>query len=118
MNTTGYLHSHFVWLKLSYLSIVKTPFRALGGSRLGVFQWTPGNVKLLLPPRQSRGISYGFLGQTLQLNGTDSLAGSTSESRRPGGTETLRFVGRLRVRAALEQQLWSEGLRLLSNCVI
>ena len=27
-----YLHSHFVWLKLSYSSIVKTPFRVLGGS--------------------------------------------------------------------------------------
>jgi len=37
---------------------VKTPFRALGGSRLGVFRWTAGIVKLLLPPRQSRGISY------------------------------------------------------------
>ena len=57
MNTTWYLHSHFVWLKLSYLSIVKTPFRALGGSRLGVFRWTPANVKLLLPPRHSRGVS-------------------------------------------------------------
>jgi len=29
----------------------------LGGSRLGVFRWTPGSVKLLLSPRQSRGIS-------------------------------------------------------------
>src|SRR5512133_582824 len=62
MNTTWYLHSHFVWLKLSYSSIVKTPFRVLGGSRLGVFRWTAGNVKLLLPPRQSRGISYSCLG--------------------------------------------------------
>ena len=40
---------------------MKTPFRVLGGSRLGVFRWTPGNVKLLLPPRQSRGNSYTFL---------------------------------------------------------
>jgi len=40
---------------------VKTPFRVLGCSRLGVFRWTAGNVKRLLPPRQSRGISYSCL---------------------------------------------------------
>ncbi|MGH8590658.1 MAG: hypothetical protein ACREXX_15395, partial [Gammaproteobacteria bacterium] len=32
--------------------------RVLGGSRLGVSRWTPSNVKLLLPPRQSRGFSH------------------------------------------------------------
>jgi hypothetical protein len=25
-------------------------------------RWTPGNVKLLLPPRQSRGVSFVWLG--------------------------------------------------------
>ncbi len=33
---------------------------ALVGSHLELLGWTPGNVKLLLPPRQSRGISSPF----------------------------------------------------------
>ncbi|MFT3791048.1 MAG: membrane dipeptidase [Rudaea sp.] len=33
----------------------------LGGSRSECFRWTPVNVKLLLPPRQSRGNSYSCL---------------------------------------------------------
>jgi len=37
-HTTSYLHSHFGWLELSYSSIVKTRFRVLDGSRLGVFR--------------------------------------------------------------------------------
>src|SRR6059036_3603901 len=36
MNTTWYLHSHLLWLRLSYSSIRGTPFRVLGGSQLGV----------------------------------------------------------------------------------
>ena len=34
----------------------------LGGSRFGVSRWTVGNVKRLLPPRQSRGASLVRLG--------------------------------------------------------
>jgi hypothetical protein len=30
----------------------------LGGSRTECLRWTPGNVKLLLSPRQSRGITF------------------------------------------------------------
>lgn len=33
-NTTGYLHSHFVWLRLSISSIAKFTFVCFGGSRL------------------------------------------------------------------------------------
>jgi hypothetical protein len=36
MNTTWYLHSHLVWLRLSYSSIVDLPFLCFGGSRPGV----------------------------------------------------------------------------------
>src|SRR5712691_4893718 len=33
MKTTWYLHSHFVWLRLSSSSIDEVSFRVLGGSR-------------------------------------------------------------------------------------
>src|SRR5436190_16025638 len=42
MNTTWYLHSHLVWLKLSNSSIDGTPFRVLGGSRFRVSSMDPG----------------------------------------------------------------------------
>jgi hypothetical protein len=35
-HTTWYLHYHFIWLRLSYLSIDGTSLRVLGGSRFGV----------------------------------------------------------------------------------
>ena len=39
----------------------------LGGSRFGVSRWTVGNVKRLLPPRQSRGASLVRLGYLCSL---------------------------------------------------
>ena len=57
MNTTWYLHSHFVWLRLSISSIVKLLFVCLAAHVWEFPRWTPGSVKLLLPPRQSRGVS-------------------------------------------------------------
>src|SRR5207302_4934690 len=67
INTTWYLHSHFVWLRLSISSIVKLLFVCLAAHVWEFPRWTPGSVKLLLPPRQSRGVSlrtrrrcYGF----------------------------------------------------------
>jgi hypothetical protein len=36
MKTTWYLHSHLVWLRLPFSSIVNLPFVVLGGSRLRV----------------------------------------------------------------------------------
>src|SRR6516165_6654688 len=61
MNTTWYLHSHFVWLRLSILSIVEIPSRVLGGSRRESLRWTPVAVKPLLPPRQSLAEPEGLL---------------------------------------------------------
>src|SRR3981081_1959758 len=57
MKTTWYLHSHFVWLRLSSSSIDEVSFRVLGGSRSEASSVgsTSGTVQLLLPPRQSRG---------------------------------------------------------------
>src|SRR3990170_3222423 len=58
INTTWYLHSHTEWLRLSNVSIATLPFVCLaahGGSLSGGH--TPENVKLLPPPRQSRGAS-------------------------------------------------------------
>src|SRR6516225_5896899 len=40
---------------LVFVHRVKSSFRVLGGSRQEFPRWTPGSVKLLLPPRQSRG---------------------------------------------------------------
>src|ERR1700724_1224946 len=57
MNTTWYLYSHFVWLRLSISSIVKLPFVCLAAHVREFLRWTPVSVKLLLPPRQSRGVS-------------------------------------------------------------
>src|ERR1051326_2816689 len=37
MNTTWYLHSHLVWLRLSYSSIVELSSRVRGGSRVASF---------------------------------------------------------------------------------
>src|SRR5258708_36124521 len=63
--TTWHLHAHLRWLNLSCSSIGEISFRVLGGSRVEVSPgraWghTPGTVKLLLPPRQSRGNSLGY----------------------------------------------------------
>src|SRR5271170_2384017 len=60
-----YLQAHFEWLKLSYSSIQFLLVSVLGGSRHGVSGWTSVNVKLLLPPRQSRGNSRLDEGQTM-----------------------------------------------------
>src|SRR6266853_1696053 len=60
MNTTRYLHSHLLWLRLSYSSIVKLPFVRLVAHDRKLHRWTTAvNVKRLLPPRQSRGTSLG-----------------------------------------------------------
>ena len=57
---------HLVWPNLSSSSIDRTPLRVLGGSRFRSFADRPvstaGYVKLLLPPRQSRGNSHWGLG--------------------------------------------------------
>jgi hypothetical protein len=57
MNTTWYLHSHLVWLRLSSLSISDLLFVCLAAHDAEFPRWTPLNVELLLPPRQSRGVS-------------------------------------------------------------
>src|SRR5208283_4409174 len=57
IKTTWYLHSHFEWLKLSYSSIQILLDVCLAAHVLEFLGWTPVNVKLLLPPRQSRGNS-------------------------------------------------------------
>ncbi len=61
MNTTWYLHSQAVWLRLFYSSIVKTSFVCLAAHVSKFPRWTPSNVNPLLPPRQSRGISLDRL---------------------------------------------------------
>src|SRR6202521_3443596 len=54
------LHSHLLWLRLSYSSIVKLPFVCLLAHDRKLHRWTTAvKVKLLLPPRQSRGTSLG-----------------------------------------------------------
>lgn len=58
MNTTWYLQSHAVWLKLWYSSIGFLLFVYLAAHVPEFLRWTPLSVKLLLPPRQSRGASY------------------------------------------------------------
>src|SRR6516164_368217 len=57
MNTTWYLHSHLVWLRLSPSSIANSLSCALPAHVWESPRWTPVSVKLLLPPRQSRGVS-------------------------------------------------------------
>src|SRR5271165_1900037 len=57
INTTWYLHSHLVWLRLSISSIANSLSCALAAHAWESPRWTPGFVKLLLPPRQSRGVS-------------------------------------------------------------
>ena len=63
--------------KLSYSSIAEFPHRVLGGSRRKFRRWTSGNVRLLLPPRQSRGNSRyvldGFAGTTVGRGRRDTV---------------------------------------------
>src|SRR5215472_6967564 len=54
---TWYLHSHLVWLRLSASSIANSLSCALAAHVWESPRWTPVSVKLLLPPRQSRGVS-------------------------------------------------------------
>jgi hypothetical protein len=70
--TTCHLLHHLVWLNFSWLSIGGTPFRVawrLTSRRLigGAREPTPGYVKLLLPPRQSRGNSHFGLGAGISI---------------------------------------------------
>ena len=58
IDTLAAEHSHFEWLKLSVLVIPVSPLRVLRGSRQEFLGWTPGFVKLRVPPRQSRGNSH------------------------------------------------------------
>jgi hypothetical protein len=47
-----------LWLRLSYSSIVKLPFVCVVAHDQKFRRWaTAVNVKLMLPPRQSRGVS-------------------------------------------------------------
>src|ERR1700676_1719854 len=64
MNTTWYLHSHFVWLRLSNSSILDLLFVCLAAHAWEFPRWTAVSVKLLLPPRQSRGVSRCRLART------------------------------------------------------
>src|SRR5829696_3774783 len=57
INTTWYLHSHLLWLRLSNSSILDLLFVCLAAHDSEFPRWTPVFVKLLLPPRQSRGVS-------------------------------------------------------------
>jgi hypothetical protein len=57
-------------VQTSWLVHREISFRVLGGSGRTLHGWTTTavNVKLLLPPRQSRGTSYGRLGQGSRPN--------------------------------------------------
>jgi hypothetical protein len=57
MDTTWYLHSHFVWLRLSDSSIVEFPFVCLAAHDGEFLRWAPYTVKRLPPPRHIRGVS-------------------------------------------------------------
>jgi len=57
------LHSHFVWLRLSISFIANSLSCALAAHVWDSPRWTPVSVKLLLPPRQSRGVSPFVLDQ-------------------------------------------------------
>src|SRR6266545_5831570 len=64
MKTTWYLHSHFVWLRLSSSSIDEVSFRVLGGSRSEASSMDP--LKCQIPtatPAEPGGLSL-TLGQT------------------------------------------------------
>src|ERR1700716_1952831 len=54
--TTSYLQFLMVPITLRCASIDGVSFRVRGCSRSEFRRWTAGNVKLLLPPRQSRGV--------------------------------------------------------------
>src|SRR5215471_11234027 len=71
MNTTWYLHSHFVWLKLSYSSIDETSFRVLGGSRCEASSVDPRKCQTFAAPRQSRGNSHFGLAERQVKPGHD-----------------------------------------------
>src|ERR1700730_17192127 len=63
MNTTWYLHSHLVWLKLSYSSIDGTSFRVLWRLTIRSFvdgppRFDPRKCQTFAAPRQSRGNSH------------------------------------------------------------
>ena len=58
MYTMWYLHSHFVWLRLSTSFIKKSPFRVtLSGSRIGDFLFSPRNCQTPGVPQQSWGFT-------------------------------------------------------------
>ena len=58
MYTMWYLHSHFVWLRLTTF-IKKSPFRAtLSGSRIGDFLFSPRNCQTPGVPQQSWGFTF------------------------------------------------------------
>src|SRR5882762_5006751 len=58
INTTWYLHSQTEWLRLSNVSIGTLPFVCLAAHEGSLYGGhTPENVKLLPPPRHSRGAS-------------------------------------------------------------
>jgi len=58
-------HSHLLWLRLSYSSIVKLPFVCVVAHDRKSRRWaTAVNAKPLLPPRQSRG-SPGYASPSL-----------------------------------------------------
>src|ERR1700745_2421161 len=62
MNTTWYLHSHLVWLRLVLVHRRTLLSCAWWLTSREFRRWTTAlNVKLLLPPRQSRGASFGRL---------------------------------------------------------
>src|SRR6185437_9667404 len=68
MKTTWYLHSHLLCDSVSASSIVvKLLSVCLAAHVVEFHRWTPGFVKLLLPPRQSRGVSHVWLARILRL---------------------------------------------------
>ena len=77
MKMTWYLQSHAVWLKLWYSSIGFLLFVCLAAHVLEFLRWTPGSVKLLLPPRQSRGASYVRLANKSAKKADPTKANST-----------------------------------------
>ena len=58
MNNAWHLRFPLLRFTLSPWSILKLLYVCLAAHAVEFHGWTPGYVKLLLPPRQSRGVSF------------------------------------------------------------
>ena len=69
MKTTWYLHSHRLRLRLSTRLMSAFLLCCLAAHKREFLHETPGIVKLLVPPRQSRGVSHFFLARYPEFDG-------------------------------------------------